>query len=113
MIEMSTDYTQALKSIKDAEESSGKAIDERKRALAESLEKAHAESEAEIATAKLQAEGMVAEQIESARKVAEQDSKKIVDSTTTQAQLIARKKVSKAELKKIIEETLLSEFAGE
>lgn len=113
MIELSADYTQTLKSIKDAEESSSKAIEERKKALAESLEKTRLQSEAEIALAKQQAEKIIADEVEAARKAAEADSKKIVESTTAQAQSIARKKISKAALKKIIEETLLSEFSGE
>jgi vacuolar-type H+-ATPase subunit H len=113
MIELSTDYTQTLKSIKDAEESSSKTIDERKKMLAESLEKARAQSDIEITSVKAQAEALVADEIAVVRKAAEADSKKLIESTVTQAQAISRKKIAKSGLKKIIEETLLSEFTGE
>lgn len=113
MIEMSTDYTQTLRSIKDAEEASSKAIDEKKKMLTERLENARSETVAEVASVKEQAETMVTKEIDIAQKSAEADSKKIVESTVSEAQAIARKKVTKSALKKIIEETLLSEFAGE
>lgn len=107
---MSTDYTQTLKTIKEAEEASSSAIAERKKKLAEQLEWAKDQASKEIATAKAAAEVYVAKEVDNARSAAEANSKSLFASTVRDAEKVATKKVSKTEFYKIIEETLLSEF---
>ena len=112
MITMSSEYTETLKAIKQAEEASYIALAERKKALGEKLEKAESETSNEISEAKGDAESYVSKQMESARSEAEADSRTLVDSTKKDAEKIAHKKLGKSEFKKIIEETILSEFKG-
>ena len=112
MIMMSTDYTEALKTIKEAEGASSSAIAERKKKLAEQLEWAKEQAAKDIAAANAAAEAYVAKEVENAKSAAEANSKMLVASTVKDADRVASKKVTKTEFKKIIEDTLLSEFKG-
>jgi vacuolar-type H+-ATPase subunit H len=112
MIVMSTDYTQALKNIKEAEEASSRAIEEKKKALMAELAAAQEEASKLNTAARAEAEAYVAGQVEYARSVAEKGAEKLVATTQKDAQQIAKKKLGKAALEKIIEDILLSEFKG-
>ncbi|MHB8567946.1 MAG: hypothetical protein ACYC7D_06915 [Nitrososphaerales archaeon] len=109
---MSTDYTQALRSIKQAEETSNREISERKKALEENLRMAEEEASRSIAAAKQEAESMVAVEVERTKLGAQAGAETLLSSTTMEASGVAAKKLSASELRKIIEETLLSEFKG-
>ena len=109
---MSIDYTQTLKTIKDAEEESARAIAEEKKAFAEKLEKAQAEANADVARARTEAEAYVLQEVEAARVTAEAEARKLVDSNVKDAERVAQRKLGKTEFKKIIDDTLLSEFKG-
>ncbi len=109
---MSTDYTQTLKSIKEAEETSAREIAEKKKVLAEKLQILEVEANKSIASAKDESEAYVAKQVEQARASAQVDAEKLIASTKKDAEKVAVKKLEKTAFKKIIEETLLSEFKG-
>lgn len=109
---MSTDYTQTLKSIKEAEEASSNAIAELRKKLAEQLEVAKEQASKDLAEAKSAAEEYVANEVGRARSAAEANSKVLVASTVKDAEKVADKKLGKIEFKKIIEDTLLPEFQG-
>ncbi|MDG6905614.1 MAG: hypothetical protein JRN20_07510 [Nitrososphaerota archaeon] len=109
---MSTDYTQTLKAIKEAEEASGNAVAERKKKLAEQLELAKEQASKDLATAKAASEEYIAKEVEKARSAAEADSKVLTASTVKDAEKVAERKLGKTEFKKIIEDTLLAEFQG-
>jgi vacuolar-type H+-ATPase subunit H len=112
MMAMSTDYTQTLKSIKEAEETSAREIAEKKKSVAEKLQNLEVEANKSIAAAKEEAEAYVAEQVENARSLAQVEADKLIASTKKDAQKVASKKLEKTAFKKIIEDTLLSEFKG-
>jgi len=109
---MSTDYTQTLKSIKEAEEISAREIADKKKVLAEKLQNLEVEANKSIALAKEESETYVDQQVEQARASAQVGAEKLISSTKKDAEKVAAKKVEKAGFKKIIEETLLSEFKG-
>src|SRR5579875_1283270 len=109
---MSTDYTQTLKSIKEAEEASNAAIAERKRQLEERLRSAEEDSARSLAEARKKAEELIAAEVERARLSAQSNAEKLLASTSKDAAKIAAKRLSPIELRKIIDETLLSEFKG-
>jgi len=111
-ITMSTDYTQTLKTIKDAEEASAREIAEKKKALAEKLEKAQAEANAGVVKARTDAETNVSQEVEAAKVTAEAEARKLVESNVKDAERVAQKKLGKNEFKKIIDDILLSEFKG-
>jgi len=109
---MSTDYTQTLKSIKEAEETSAREIAEKKKALAQKLQNLEVEANKSIASAKEEAEAYLTKQVELARASAQVDAEELIASTKKDAEKVAAKKLEKTTFKKIIEETLLSEFKG-
>src|SRR5580704_16811583 len=107
---MSTDYTGTLRKIKETEEATSREILERRKALEEELRKLEAESGAEIAEAKQQAEFHVTSEIEKARKSAQESADALLATTYKQAKDVSAKKLDKAQLRKIIDKTILSEF---
>lgn len=110
---MTSDYTQTLKTIKEAEEASEKAIADKRKMLADQLQMAQDRAAKDISDARAAAEAYIAQEIEKARAAAEADAKKLVDAAAIQAKSVAQKKVDDAEFRKIIQEILLSEFTGE
>ena len=111
-VTMSTDYTQTLKTIKETEEESARTITEKKKALAEKLEKAQGEANADVARARSAAEAHVSREVETARSAAEAEARKLVESNVKDAEKVAQRKLGKAEFKKMIDDILLSEFKG-
>jgi vacuolar-type H+-ATPase subunit H len=107
---MSTDYTETLKKIKETEETTSREILERRKALEEELRKLEAESAAEIAEAKHQAEFHVASEVEKARKASQERADALLSTTNKEAKAVSAKKLDKVALRKIIDKTILSEF---
>jgi vacuolar-type H+-ATPase subunit H len=110
---LSLDYSQTLKNIKDAEEVSSKEIAEKKRLLADELQRMQEEAAKSTAAAKAEAEAYEMAEVEKARSAAQVQAGKLVASTAKEAESIATKRLDETELKNIIEEILLSEFKGE
>ncbi len=109
---MSTDYTQTLKTIKEAEEASAKGIADKKKLLSDQLQSAQEQADKNVTDAKAAAESFVSQEVDKAKAVGEADAKKLVDATEREAERVAEKKLRTAEFKKIIEEILLPEFQG-
>lgn len=109
---MSMDYTQALKSIKDAEEASAREINERKKSLEENLRLAEEDAARTIAQAKKDGEAIIASEVEQARLSAQSAADRLLASSNTGAAKLASKKVTQAELRKTIEDVLFADFKG-
>ena len=103
-------YTQALKSIKDADEKSGLEIAEKKRKLAEELQAVQDESEKSILAAKAEGESSISMEIEKARRSAQSEADKLLASTSKEAEKTASTKIDDKVLKKMINDILLAEF---
>lgn len=108
-----TEYTQALKSIKDAEEESSKEIAEKKRKIAEELQVVQGEYEKSILAAKTEAESYISQETEKAKGAAEAEAEKLLASAAKEAKGIAARRLDKKVFKKIIDEILLAEFKVE
>jgi vacuolar-type H+-ATPase subunit H len=107
---MSQDYTQTLKTIKEAEEENSKLIADKKKHLSEDLQLAQEEGEKSIAAAKAQAEAYVSSEVDKTRREAQVEAEKLLESAQDEAEKIAAKKMNDAKLKKIIQDVLFSEF---
>ncbi|MGI0091352.1 MAG: hypothetical protein ACREBS_06550 [Nitrososphaerales archaeon] len=110
---MSADYTQTLKSIKEAEEASSRQIAEKTKALSEELQRLQEEGEASISTGKAEAETYVVKEVEKTRSAAQIEADKLLALAQKDSQRIASKKIDQAEIVKIIQEVIFSEFSKE
>jgi len=107
---MSTDYTETLKKIKEAEEVSSRELLDKRKALEADLRTMEDASAASIADAKKQAEALIASEVENARKSAQRQADARLASTGKEAKETAAKRLDKSALRKIIDNTILSEF---
>ena len=107
---MSTDYTETLKKIKDAEESASREILAKKKALEEDLRRTEETSAASIAEAKKKGETLVAEELNKAGNTAHGEADAMTSSTESESKQVAARKLDKAKLKKVIDTIILSEF---
>ena len=98
-----TDYSQTLKAIKDAEEQTNRELAERRKHLEDQLQKVRQESENEIATARSEAERYIAEQVEKVRASAQQDIQILVESREKEAEKIKSRRLTDSEIRKIID----------
>lgn len=107
---MSTNYTDTLKKIKEAEEASNREVADRKKSLENELLSLEKTSDAAIAAAKRDAEAFVANETEAARKSAQRDADSLLSSTKKKADETASKRVDRKELRDIVDKVLFSEF---
>ena len=107
---MSTDYTETLKKIKETEETTGRELFEKRKALEEELRSMEETAAASVAEAKKTAEALVAAEVEKARKAAQKEADALLAKASKEAKEVAARKLDKAGLRKIIDQTILSEF---
>lgn len=110
---MSTNYTDTLKRIKDAEETSNREVAEKKKALEAELHEIEQVADKSIELAKGAAETYITKETNAARQTAQAEAKAMLDSTRKRAEDIASKKLEKKEFRKIIDEILFSEFKSD
>lgn len=110
---MSTNYTDTLKKIKEAEEASNREVTEKKKALEAELHDIEQVADKSIEVAKKEAELYATKEIDTAKESAQKEADALLDSTRKNAEEIASQKLDKKEFRKIIEEILFSEFKGE
>ncbi len=105
-----TDYTETLKKIKDAEEATSREVLARRKALEEELRLMEDAAAVSITEAKRKGEALVAEEVEKASKAAQKQADAMVGSTEKESKQVASKKLDNPKLRKIIDATILSEF---
>ena len=107
---MSTDYTETLKKIKEAEEATSRELLDKRKGLEEQLREMEDASAASIAEAKKQADALIASEVEEARETAEKQADALLASSAREAKETTSKSLDKVALRKIIDNTILSEF---
>jgi vacuolar-type H+-ATPase subunit H len=105
----STDYTDTLKKIKEAEQQAARELADRKKALEEELRGLEDQSAKSIAAARAQAEARVAAEVAQARSSAQAEADKLLAATAKQAEAVSSRKLDKNALTTISDE-ILSEF---
>jgi vacuolar-type H+-ATPase subunit H len=109
---LSTNYTDTLKRIKDAEEASNREVSEKKKELEAELLSIEQASDASIDAAKKDAELYLEKAGQTARDSAKKEADALLSSARKTSEQISSKRLGKKELSKIIDGTLLSEFKG-
>ncbi len=110
---MSTNYTETLKRIKDAEEASNREVAEKKKSLEAELHDLEQVSDESIEVAKKDAELYVTNEVESAKELAQKDAESLLESSRRQADVIASRRLSKKEFQHAIDDIVFSEFKSE
>lgn len=109
---MSTNYTDTLKRIKEAEEDSNREVAEKRKSLEGELHDIEKLSDESIEVAKRDAELYVSKETEEARESAQKQADDLISSTSRKAEDIAAEKLDKKEFRRIIDEIIFSEFKG-
>jgi len=109
---MSTNYTDTLKRIKEAEEASNREVADKRKSLEAELVGIEQAADQSIAAAKAEAEAAVAKEAESARKSSQREADSLLASTKSKADEVASKRLGGNELRRIVDEVLFSEFKG-
>ena len=107
---MSTNYTDTLKRIKEAEEASNREVSVKKKDLEAELHDMEKVADESIEVAKRDAEIHVNKEVESSRQAAQKEADTLLTRTKKKADDIAAKRLDKRELKQIIDGILFSEF---
>lgn len=107
---MSTNYTDTLKRIKEAEETSNREVAEKKKSLEAELHELEQVADESIELAKKDAELYVTKETDSARESAEEEAASNLSLAKKRADGIASKRLDKKEFRQIIDEILFSEF---
>jgi vacuolar-type H+-ATPase subunit H len=110
---MSTNYTDTLKRIKDAEEASNREVAEKKKSLEAELADIEQTADQSIEVAKRDAELYVTKETDEAKESAEKDAEALLSSTKRQADAVASKRLDKKDFQRIIDEIVFSEFKSE
>ena len=110
---MSTNYTDTLKRIKDAEEASNREVAEKKKSLETELHDLEQAADASIEAAKNEAQLYITKEVDAARGSAQERADALLESTSKKADDIAIEKLDRKEFRKIIDETIFSEFKSE
>jgi vacuolar-type H+-ATPase subunit H len=110
---VSTDYTNILKKIKEAEETGNRLISEKKKGLEAELFSLEKEADKSIADAKAASDSYVESEAERARSAAQKDADALLAATKKRAEALSSKTLSKKQLREIIDEVLFSEFKGD
>ena len=110
---MSTNYTDTLKKIKDAEEASNREVSEKKKSLEAELLGIEQEADKSIAAAKTNAEAYVAKEGETAKKSSQREADALLSATKKKADQVASKMLDKKQLREIVDKVLFSEFKDE
>ena len=108
---MSTNYTDTLKRIKEAEETSNREVAERKKTLETELHELEQVADESIEVAKKDAELYTTKEAQAAREFAEREASELLASTARNAERIASKRMTKKELRRMIDDIIFSEFA--
>jgi vacuolar-type H+-ATPase subunit H len=108
---MSTNYTDTLKRIKEAEEASNREVSDKKKALEAELHEIERVADESIEVAKRDAELYTTKQVEAARESAEREANELLATTTRKAEQMAAKRLTKKELRRIMDEIIFSEFS--
>jgi vacuolar-type H+-ATPase subunit H len=107
---MSTNYTDTLKRIKDAEEASNREVSEKKKSLEAELHDIERVADQSIEVAKKEAEIYVTNEVDAAKETAQKEADALLSSTRKKADEIASRKLEKKEFRRITDDTVLSEF---
>ena len=110
---MSTNYTDTLKRIKEAEETSNREVAEKKKSLEAELHDIEQVADESIVVAKKEAELYVTKETDAARESAEKEASTLLSLTKKRADDIASKRLDKKEFRKVIDEIIFSEFKSE
>ena len=110
---MSTNYTDTLKKIKEAEEASNRQVSERRKSLEAELLSLEQQADRSISDAKAAAESYVAGEAEKARSASQKEAEALLASTKKKAAALSARALDKKQLREIIDKVLLSEFQGE
>jgi len=113
LIDLSTNYTETLKRIKDAEEASNREVAEKKKDLEAELLGLEQASDESIESARKDAELSVERAAETAREAAQSEADTLLSKAQRSAQEISSKRLGKKELGKIADGIVFSEFKGE
>jgi len=112
-LRLSTNYTETLKRIKDAEEASNREVAEKKKDLEAELLGIEEAADNSIEAARKEAELYVEKAGESARDAAQKGADALLATAQKDAQQVASRRLGKKELGKILDDTVFSEFKGE
>jgi vacuolar-type H+-ATPase subunit H len=107
---MSTNYTDTLKRIKEAEESSNREVAEKKKSLEAELHDIELAADESIEVAKKDAELYVTKEVEAAKDSAQKEADDLSSSAVKKAEQIASKKLDKKQFNRIIDQIVFSEF---
>ena len=107
---MSTNYTDTLKRIKEAEEASNREVAEKKKDLEAELHDMEKVADESIEVAKRDAELYVNNEVEAAKQAAQKEADTLLTLTKKKADDISSKRLDKKEFRQIIDGILFSEF---
>lgn len=107
---MSTNYTDTLKRIKEAEETSNREIAEKKKSLEAELHDIEQVADQSIEVAKKEAELQATKEVDSAKEAAQKEARALLESASRKAEEVAAKRLDKKELRRIIDQIVFSEF---
>jgi vacuolar-type H+-ATPase subunit H len=110
---LSTNYTDTLKRIKDAEEASNREVAEKKKSLEAELLGIEEAADKSIEAASTEAEFSVEKAGETARETAQEQADAILVSALKSAQETSSRRLGKKELTKIADGIFFAEFKGE
>jgi vacuolar-type H+-ATPase subunit H len=110
---MSTNYTDTLKRIKEAEEDSNREVSEKKKGLEAELHEMEQAADQSIEVAKRDAEIYVTKEVVTQRNLSQKEAEALLASATRSAEAIVSKRLERKEFRKLIDETLFSEFKSE
>lgn len=109
-LEMSTNYTDTLKRIKEAEETSNREVAEKKKSLEAELHDMEQTADQSIEVAKKEAELYVTKEVDDAKAMSQKEASSLLDSTSRKAEDIASRRLDKKELRRIVDQIVFSEF---
>jgi vacuolar-type H+-ATPase subunit H len=110
---LSTNYTETLKRIKDAEEASNREVAEKKKDLEVELLALEQAADKSIEAARKDAELYVERAAETAREAAQGEADTLLSTAQKNAQELSSKRLGNKELGKIADGIVFSEFKGE
>jgi vacuolar-type H+-ATPase subunit H len=110
---LSTNYTETLKRIKDAEEASNREVSEKKKDLEAELLSIEQAADKSIEAARKEADLSVERASETAKDLSQKEADALLASAQKNAEEISSKRLGRKELAKIVDEILLPEFKGE
>lgn len=110
---MSTNYTDTLKRIKEAEETSNREVAEKKKSLEAELHDIEQTADESIEVAKKNAELYVTKETDAAKESAQKEASALIESTSRKAEDVASKRLDKKEFRRIIDQIVFSEFKSE